>query len=124
MNKMIKIAWQTHVIWLLKAILVVWAINGILLPILVLFGYNVSDVISSGYLSKITFLETGIALLVGGAVAFLGSASASKTKELINKTQEEWSIDKLKKSEKRANRYFIFAVIMFAQSILISLLGI
>ena len=121
---MIKIALKMQVIWLLKAILVVWAINGILIPILVLFGYNVSDVISSGYLSKITFLETGIALLVGGAVAFLGSASASKTKELINKTQEEWSIDKLKESEKRANRYFIFAVIMFAQSILISLLGI
>ena len=47
----------------------------------------------------------------------------SKNKELINKTQEEWSIDNLKKNEKKANKYFIVAAIMFAQSILIAILG-
>jgi hypothetical protein len=118
MDNMSKLAWQTLIIWLLKASLVIWAINGVLLIVLVLFGYSVS-----GFFSKITFLETGVALLVGGALAFLGSASASKSKELINKTHEKWSIDTLRRNEKRANKYFMFAVIMFAQSILISVLG-
>jgi hypothetical protein len=94
MKNMIKPAWQTHAVWLLKANLVIWVINGILIPILVLFGYNISSLISSDYFSKITFLETGVALLIGGTLAFSGSASASKNKELITKTQEEWSIDK------------------------------
>jgi hypothetical protein len=124
MKNMLKPEWQTYAIWLLKANLVIWAINGMLLPVLVLFGYNISSLISSDYFSKITFFETGVALLIGGALAFLGSASASKNKELITKTQEEWSIDQLKKSEKKANKYLIFAVIMFAQSILLSLWGI
>jgi len=121
---MTKIIWKTQIIWFLKANLVIWAINGAILLIVVLFGYNVFSLVSSGYFSKITFLETGVTLLVGGTLAFLGSASATKNKEIINKTHEEWSIDKLKKSEKRANKYFIVAAIMFAQSILISLLGI
>ena len=118
MKYMKKPKWHSYSIWLLKAIIVTWTINGILLLILVLFNYSLS-----GFFSKITFLETGVALLVGGTIAFLGSASASKNKKLINKTQEEWSIDNLKKNEKKANKYFIVAAIMFAQSILIAILG-
>jgi hypothetical protein len=118
MKYMKKPNWHSNGIWLLKAILVTWIINLILVLILVLLDYNLT-----GFFSKITFLETGITLLVGGAIAFLGSASASKNKELISKTKEEWSIDNLKKSEKKANKYFIIAAIMFVQSIIISILG-
>lgn len=77
----------------------------------------------SYYFSKVLFLETGLALLVGGALAFLGSASTGKSRELINKNHEEWSIDKLRRCEKRANKYFMIAAIWFVQSILISFVG-
>jgi hypothetical protein len=77
----------------------------------------------SGYFSKITLIETGVSFLVGGALAFSGSILSSKTKEYVLKSDEQWSIEKLRKSERKANKYIILAVILFVESILISFFG-
>jgi hypothetical protein len=47
----------------------------------------------------------------------------SKTREVVLKSDEKWSLEKLRKSEKRANKYIVLAVILLVESILISLLG-
>ena len=89
---------------------------------LVFSGSNFNDLVFSGYFSKITLLETGIALLIGGALAFSGSVLSSKAREHILKSDENWSMEKLRKTEKRANKYIVFALFLFFESIIISFL--
>jgi hypothetical protein len=110
-------------IWILKGNLVIWSVNALLFVILVSSGSALSGLVSSGYFSKMTLLETGICFLVGGAIAFSGSVSSSKTKEYIRKSDERWSIEKLRKSEKRANKYIVLAILLFVESLIVSFLG-
>jgi hypothetical protein len=110
-------------IWILRGNLVIWAVNAFLLVILISLGYPLNGLVSSDYFSKITLLETGICFLVGGAIAFSGSISSSKTKEYIRRSDEQWSIEKLRRSEKKANKYIALAIILFSESLAVSLLG-
>ena len=114
---------RTWMIWILKGNLVVWFVNALLFVILVSSGYTLINLVSSGYFSKITLLETGICFLVGGAIAFSGSISSNKTKEFIRKSNEQWSIDKLRKRERRANKYIALAILLFVESLITSFLG-
>jgi hypothetical protein len=116
-------AWRMQLVWVLKGNLIVWAVNALLFAILVLSGSTLVGLASSGFFSKIALLETGVSFLVGGALAFSGSVLTSKTKEYVLGSDEQWSMEKLRKSEKRANRYIILAVILFAESILLSFFG-
>lgn len=112
--------WQKTFMWVIKADLVVWAINAVSFAILALSGLNWA---TFGFFSKIALLETGISFLLGGALAFSGSALPSKAKGQVLRKDEEWSIDKLRSSEKRANKYLILAVILFVECLIASFLG-
>jgi hypothetical protein len=120
---MIRSALLKYAIWLLKGNLFIWVINGIVLPVIVLSGSSLAVVISAGYFSKITLLETGVVFLIGGAIAFSGSILPSKAKEQILKTGDQWSMEKLRKREKKANMHIVLAVLLFLESLLISFLG-
>ena len=109
--------------WILKGNLVVWSINSIMFAILISSGYTSDALVFSGYFSKMTLLETGICFLLGGAVAFSGSVSTSKTKEYIRRSDEHWSIEKLRSSEKTANKYIALAIVLFFESLAVSVLG-
>lgn len=122
MNNMAHSAMRTWTVWILKSNGVIWAVNALFLGILVLLGFSWSSLLSK-YFSIITLLETGVAFLVGGALAFSGSILPSKAKEYVRKSDEKWSVDKLKESEKRANKYLVLAVVLFVESILISFFG-
>ncbi len=112
-----------QILWILKGNLILWAVNLIMFVILPIFGFTFFEIVALGFFSKILFAETGVAFLVGGALAFSGSVSSSKTKEYLRKSEEQWSIDKLRQSEKRANKYIILAVLLFLESILVALVG-
>jgi hypothetical protein len=113
--------WRKSFIWILKANMVLWAINVLSFAVLFALGFNL---VNSGYFSKITLLETGITFLVGGALAFSGSALPSKAKDqILKKDHGEWSIENLRSSEKRANKYLILAVILFLECLAASFLG-
>jgi len=109
--------------WVLRANVIVWGMNALIFAVLGLMGYSWVHVVFSGYFSKMTFVETGVSFLVAGAMAFSGSILPSKVKEQILKSDEDWSIDKLKKGEKRANNYIILAAILLVESLLLSLFG-
>jgi hypothetical protein len=115
---------KKYLVWLLKGNLIIWALNVLLFAVLGLSGYGLSDMAFSSYFSKITLAETGVAFIVGGAFAFSGSVLTSKTKEHLLKSDEQWSIEKLKSSEKKANKYILLAAVLFAESLLISLFGL
>lgn len=117
-------SWQRLLIWVLKGNLLIWGINALIFAILVLSGFTWTNLAFSGYFSKIALFETGISFLVGGAIAFSGSVLPSKAKEYALRSDGQWSIEKLRKSEKKANKYIILAIILLIESIIISLLGI
>jgi len=116
--------WQSQLIWLLKANLAIWVLNAFSLVILVFSGSNVTNLAFSGFFSKITLLEAGVSFLIGGLLAFSGSVLPSKAKEYALKSDERWSVEKLRKGEKRANKFIILAIIMLAESIVVSLFGV
>jgi hypothetical protein len=115
--------WHIWSIWLLKANVITWIINSLLMVVFVFSGSTLTGLVFSGYFSKITLLETGVAFLVAGALAFSGSVLPSKAKEYVLKSEEQWSVDKLKSSEKRANKFIILAAILLVESLLISFFG-
>lgn len=115
--------WQKRLVWILKANLITWSFNSLLFVVLVFSGSNMASLAFSGYFSKITLLETGVSFLIGGAIAFSGSVLPNKAKEYALKSDERWSIEKLRKNEKRANKYIIFAIIMLIESIVVSFFG-
>ena len=107
--------WRRSLIWVLKVNLILLAVNVIVFATLRLsFGWA-----TSGFFSIIFLLETGVSFLVGGAIAFSGSALPSK----MLKKKEEWSIDKLRGSEKKANKYLILAVFLFVECLIAAFLG-
>ena len=123
MNTMDPTALKQPMIWQLKANAILWLINGAVVLTLILMGNNFQALVTVMLFSKLAFLEAGITFLIGGVIAFSGSVSASKSKEFILKSSDHWSIEKLKASEKVANKYLFLAAIIFAVSIIISVLG-
>ena len=122
-RRMINSLWRRTFIWVLKANLIIWVINGISFALFGLLTSNWSTLLFSSYFSKIVLLETGISFIVAGVLAFSGSVLPSKTSEYILKSGEQWSIEKLRKGEKRANRYLILAILLLIESIIIGFLG-
>ncbi len=110
-------------IWIGKANLIVWTINAVVFAVLAAISTGWAELLFSGYFSKITLLETGVAFLAAGAIAFSGSVLPSKAKEYSRKTNEKWSMDQLRKSEKKANKYVALAIILFIESLIVSFLG-
>jgi predicted metal-binding membrane protein len=120
---MLRSTWCRYAIWIAKGNLIIWIFNAVILAMLVL-NSSFAYLLNSEYFSKITLLETGIALLVAGGIAFSGTVLPSKAKEQILKSESEhWSFEKLKKSEKKANRYVILALVLFVESVALSLFG-
>jgi hypothetical protein len=105
-----------------KANGVVWLVNLTVLAVLSLFGFSWLSLLLTGYLSKMLFLETGLALLIGGAMAFSGGIFPSKVREHFGGSNEKWSVEKLRKSEKTANMYLVLGVVLFVQCLLVSFL--
>jgi hypothetical protein len=109
--------------WELIANFVLWAVNAIFIATLGLVYGSFQYFTSSAFISMILLLECGLNFVVGGVIAFSGSVSASKTQDLIQKSDKPWFVEKLKTSEKRANKYLILAVIIFLESLIVSFFG-
>ena len=107
--------------WIIKLNITIWVANFLIFVILTFVDNNANFL--PAYFSKASFLETGITFLVCGIIAFSSSVLPSKAREYVSKSEEHWSIDSLKVGEKRANKYLLLAVILFSQSIIISVFG-
>ncbi|MFB3889308.1 MAG: hypothetical protein ACE14S_07435 [Candidatus Bathyarchaeia archaeon] len=116
--------WRHALIWIIKANAVTWTVTLCLFGVLLLLGFDASGLVVSRYFSKVLFLESGILLLVGGLVAFGSGIFSSKVREHVFKSGEEWSMEKLRKGEKRANLFILAGALLFAQSLLVSLLAL
>ena len=108
--------------WIIEINIIIWVINCLVFFILIVLHWNSG--LLTAYFSKALFLETGLAFLIGGVLAFSSSALPTKAKGYIRQSEEHWSIETLRQGEKRANKYLALAVVLFFQSILISLIGL
>lgn len=109
--------------WILKANLVIWMANIVFFLIISLMGIDFGSIIYSSFFSKITLGETGIALVIAGGLAFSDSALSSKAKEQLLKSEEKWSVEKLRASEKKANKFILLSLILFLECLVIAFLG-
>ena len=120
---MIPSSWKYQLKWILKLNIIIWVVNGLLFALLSFASRDPVATLFSSFLSKILLFETGVTFLIGGLLAFTGSILYSKTREYIAKKEENWSIETLKKSEKKANKYLLLALVLFIQSIIVSIIG-
>jgi len=115
--------WRKPLVWIVKANLLFLAIDLLVLILLVVFfSFDFLVSVKAGYFSAIFLLEAGIVFLIGGLIAMSSSIFVSKVKEHVFHSDEEWSIEKHEKSGKKANLYLLTGVLLFVESLILSIL--
>jgi len=110
--------WRRSVIWVLKVNLAFLVIDLLLLPFLALFfEVSVFTLVKDGFFSLVLLLDSGIIFLAGGLVAMSSSIFPSKVREHVFHSGEQWSQEKHKKSESKANVYILTGVVLFLESV-------
>ena len=110
--------WRRSVSWVLKVNLAFLVIDLLLLPFLSLFfKVSVFTLVKDGFFSMMLLLDSGIIFLAGGLIAMSSSIFPSKVRKHVFHSDEEWSQEKHKKSEAKANLYILMGVVLFLESI-------
>jgi NADH:ubiquinone oxidoreductase subunit 5 (subunit L)/multisubunit Na+/H+ antiporter MnhA subunit len=110
--------WRQGFSWILRVNLIFLAIDALLLPLLALFSKTDIFTISlSGYFSTMLLLNSGILFFAGGIIAFSSSIFPTKVRELLFHKEEQWSQDKHRKSEEKANLYILAGILLFVESL-------
>ncbi len=110
--------WLKSVIWALRVNLIVLVFDLILLAVwLLLQGANLIVPMRRDFFSVLLFLESALVFLAGGVVAMSSSIFPSKIREHFFRSKEEWSAEKHKKGEARANLYILAGVFLFLESL-------
>jgi len=108
--------WRQPVTWVLKVNLTFFAIDLLLLLFLSLFlGVSVLSLVKAGFFPMMLLLDCGIIFLAGGLIAMSSSIFPSKIREYVFHS-DEWSEEKQKKSERKANLYILTGIILFLES--------
>jgi len=114
--------WRKSVIWALKVNLTVLAVDFLLLMIwLLLANGNILAPVRKDFLPLLLLLEAGLVFLIGGAVAMSSAIFPSKVQEHVFHSGEEWSKEKLKKGEAKANLYILAGAFLFLESLALAL---
>jgi len=115
--------WRQSLIWVLRANLIFLTVDLVLLAFLVLFLHvDAWTVVKDGYFSIAFLLDTGVIFLAGGFVAMSSSIFVSKVREYVLHSDEKWSEERDKMSQKKANLYILTGVLLFLESLVSGLL--
>lgn len=110
--------WRRSLTWALRVNLILLVIDLVLLPLSsLLLKTSIFALVAAGFFSVLLLLESGIIFVIGGLVAMSSSIFASKIREHVFHSDEEWSKEKQKRSEARANLYILTGVFLFLESI-------
>ncbi len=114
--------WRLIIIWIMKVNLFFWIADLLLLPFLSFFlGVDMLTLMLSGYFSTMLFVDSGIIFLIGGLIAFSSSIFPSKIREHFFHSRENWSLEKQKQSEAKANLYILSGIILLLESMILAL---
>ncbi len=115
--------WRPALIWVLRVNFIFLAIDLFLLLFLSMFlKVTVFTLVEDGFFSLILLLDSGIIFLMGGLVAMSSSIFPSKVREHVFHSDEKWSQEKHKKSEKKANLYILAGILLFLESLVSGLI--
>lgn len=110
--------WLKSVIWALRVNFIIVIFDLILLAVwLLLQSANLIVPMRRDFFSVLLFLESALVFLAGGVVAMSASIFPSKIREHFFRSKEEWSAEKHKKGEARANLYILAGVFLFLESL-------
>jgi hypothetical protein len=110
--------WRQPVLWVLKVNLTFLMIDLLLLLFLaLLLRVSVFSLVKAGFFPMTLLLNSGIVFLAGGLIAMSSSIFPSKIREYVFHSDEKWSQEKQKKSERKANLYILSGVILFLESL-------
>ena len=110
--------WLKSVIWALRVNFIIVIFDLILLAVwLLLQSADLIVPMRRDLFSVLLFLESALVFLAGGVVAMSGSIFPSKIREHFFRSKEEWSAEKHKKGEARANLYILAGVFLFLESL-------
>ncbi len=115
--------WRPALIWVLRVNFVFLAIDLLLLLFLSIFlKVTVFTLVEDGFFSLILLLDSGIIFLIGGLIAMSSSIFPSKVREHVLHSDEKWSQETHKKSEKKANLYILAGILLFLESLVSGLI--
>jgi hypothetical protein len=110
--------WRQPILWVLKVNLTFLMIDLLLLLFLaLLLRVSVFSLVKAGFFPMTLLLNSGIVFLAGGLIAMSSSIFPSKIREYVFHSDEKWSQEKQKKSERKANLYILSGVILFLESL-------
>jgi len=105
-------------LWVLRANAIVVVIDLIILAVwLLLQSANLVAPVRRDFFTVLLLLESALVFLAGGAVAMSTSIFPSKVREYFFRSKEKWSPEKHKKSEARANLYILVGILLFLESV-------
>jgi len=110
--------WRKSLFWALKVNFVVVVIDAILLAIgFVLQSASIIAPLRRDFVIILLLLESALVFITGGAVAMSTSIFPTKIREHFFRSKEEWSAEKHRKSEARANMYILVGIFLFVESL-------
>ena len=110
--------WRQPVLWVLKVNLTFLIIDLLLLLFLsLLLRVDLFSLVRAGFFPMTLLLNSGIVFLAGGLIAMSSSIFPSKIREYVFHSDEKWSKEKQKKSERKANLYILTGVVLFLESL-------
>ena len=111
--------WRQPVLWVLKVNLAFLVIDLLLLLFLaLLLRVSVFSLVKAGFFPMMLLLNSGIVFLAGGLMAMSSSIFPSKIREYVLHSDEKWSEERQKKSERKANLYILAGIILFLESVI------
>jgi hypothetical protein len=106
----------------IKLNLVLVVIN-IVLSFVISFTTNTNlFLIIRNFFLTILLIEAGILFLIGGFTVYGGTIFVGKVRQYLFKSRKEWSPDMAQLAENRAISFFILAILLFFESIFLSLI--
>ena len=111
--------WRQPVLWVLKVNLAFLVIDLLLLLFLaLLLRVSVFSLVKAGFFPMALLLNSGIVFLAGGLIAMSSSIFPSEIREYVFHSDEKWSEERQKKSERKANLYILAGIILFLESVI------
>jgi hypothetical protein len=110
------------VTWGLKANIIVLAVD---LPILIavwLFQGIDLPATFSGYFPAMLLVEAAVVFTIGGLIPLTSTIFFSRIRKHFLHSNEEWSADKHKESERRSNYLILTGLFLFLESLAVSVL--
>jgi hypothetical protein len=110
------------VTWGLKANIIVLAVD---LPILIVIRlFQGSDLPATfrGYFPAMLLVEAAVIFIIGGLIPLSSTIFFSRVRKHFLHSNEEWSVDKHKESEERANYLILTGIFLSLESLAVSAL--